>query len=68
MEPITAVFGGILGVVARLLPEVFKLFTLKKDQDHEYRMTQLQLEIDKARAQLEIDKIHANEAIEANSW
>lgn len=59
------VIGAIVGIIGRLLPEVIKLFTLKKDQDHEYRMTKLQLEIDAARASQEIDKIHANEMLEA---
>jgi hypothetical protein len=57
--------GGALGAVMRLLPEVFKLFTLKRDQDHEFRMSELQLKIDSARATQEIDKIHANEMLEA---
>lgn len=60
----SAILGGIVGGILRFIPEVFKLFTLKKDQDHEYRMTQLQLDIDKARATQEIDKIHANEMME----
>lgn len=49
----------------RILPELFKLFTLKKDQDHEYRMTELQLKIDAARASQEIDKVHAYQGLEA---
>jgi len=62
---ILSLLGGGLGALMRLAPEVFKLFTLKKDQDHEFRMTKLQLEIDQARATQEIDKIHANEMLEA---
>lgn len=49
----------------RLVPEVFKLVTLKKEQDHEYRMTELQLKIDRARADQEIDKLYANQSLEA---
>lgn len=51
--------GGGLGGLLRLLPEVFKLFTEQRDRDHEFRMTQLQLDIDKARAQQGIDLVHA---------
>lgn len=62
---ILSLLGGGLGAVMRLLPEVFKLFTMKRDQDHEYRMTTLQLQIDKARAEQEIDKVHAYQGLEA---
>lgn len=61
----SAITGSIVGAITRFVPEFFKLFTLKKDQDHEYRMTQLQLQIDQARAQQDIDKVHANEALES---
>lgn len=56
---ILSLLGGGLGGVLRLVPEILKLFTEKGDRDHEYRMTQLQLEIDKARAQQQIDLTHA---------
>jgi len=61
---ILSLLGGGLGALMRLAPEIFKLFTLKKDQDHEFRMTELQLKIDSARATQEIDKIHANQTLE----
>lgn len=51
--------GGGLGGLMRLLPEFLKLFTAKQDRDHEYRMTLLQLDIDKARAAQAIDLVHA---------
>ena len=54
----------LLGGGLRLLPEVFKIFTAKKDADHEYRMTQLQLEIDKARATQALDQVAAKGAME----
>lgn len=56
---ILTLLGGGLGGLLRLAPEILKIFTAKQDNAHEYRMTQLQLEIDKARAALEIDKVHA---------
>lgn len=47
--------GGLL----RLAPEVIKLFTAKRDADHEYRMTQLQLQIDQSRAKDNLDMVAA---------
>jgi hypothetical protein len=44
-----------------------KIFTAKRDADHEYRMTLLQLEIDKARADQQIDLVHAQGAIAADT-
>jgi hypothetical protein len=64
LATILSLLGGGLGGLMRLAPEIIKLFTLKKDQDHEFRMTTLQLQIDQARAAQEIDKIHANEMLE----
>jgi|SRR6185295_16812202 len=55
------------GGLFRLLPEVLKLFTAKKDADHEYRMTQLQLQIDQARATQNLDLVHAQGAIAADT-
>lgn len=54
-----SLLGGGLGGLLRFVPEIFKLFTEAKDRDHEYRMTQLQLEIDKARSAQQIDLVHA---------
>jgi len=54
-----SVLGGGLGGVLRFVPEIFKYYTEKKDHDHEYRMTQLQLQIDSARATQQIDMVHA---------
>jgi len=51
--------GGSLGGLLRFVPEILKLFTDQRDRDHEYRMTQLQLQIDKARADQAIDLVHA---------
>lgn len=52
----------VFGVVSRLVPHLFQLWHERKEQDHEYRMTQLQLEVDKARAEQAIDLVHANSA------
>ncbi len=54
-----SLLGGGLGGLLRFVPEIFKLFTEQRDRDHEFRMTQLQLDIDKARAQQGIDLVHA---------
>lgn len=54
-----SLIGGGLGGVLRFAPEILKLFTDRADRDHEYRMTQLQLDIDKARATQQLDLVHA---------
>ena len=56
------IFGMLFGAILRLAPELMKLFTQKRDQDHELRMTRLQLDIDLARSQQQIDLVHANAA------
>lgn len=55
---LTLIGGGLSGLL-RFVPEILKLFTDARDRDHEYRMTQLQLDIDKARAAQAIDLVHA---------
>lgn len=59
IETLLTLFGGSLGGLLRFVPEIFKIFSEQRDRDHEYRMTQLQLDIDKARAQQGIDLAHA---------
>lgn len=59
LTTLLTLFGGSLGGLLRYVPEIFKLFTEQRDRDHEYRMTQLQLDIDKARAAQAIDLVHA---------
>lgn len=51
------------GAVTRLLPEVFGALKARRENDHEYRMTQLQLQIDQARATQAIDLAHAQASI-----
>jgi hypothetical protein len=62
IELLSMLGGGIF----RLLPEITGYFKAKGDRDHEYRMTQLQLQIDQARAQQQLDLVHAQAAIEAD--
>ena len=50
--------AGGAGGLLRFVPEIFKFFTDKSDRDHEFRMTQLQLQIDQARANQQIDLAH----------
>jgi hypothetical protein len=59
LTTILTLIGGGLGGLLRFVPEILKLFTEAKDREHEYRMTQLQMEIDKARAAQQIDLVHA---------
>lgn len=65
IELLGLLFGGIF----RLVPEFLKLAQARRDQDHELRMTELQLKIDTARSQLRIDEVHAGaNAAEQASW
>lgn len=56
LELLSLLGGGVF----RLLPEVIGFFNKKADADHEYKMTQLQLEIDKGRASQALDLAHIN--------
>ena len=53
-----SLLSGGTGGLLRLAPEVFKFFTDKSDKAHELAMTQLQLQIDAARATQQIDLAH----------
>lgn len=59
LTTLLTMLGGSLGGVLRFIPEILKLFQEGKDREHEYRMTQLQLQIDQARATQAIDLAHA---------
>jgi hypothetical protein len=59
--------GMIGGGVFRLLPEVLKAFNARRDADHEYRMTELQLRIDQARAGQALDLVHAQGAVASDA-
>lgn len=62
-ELISLLGGGVL----RLVPFVVDFFKQKREAEHEFRMTQLQLEIDKARASQQIDLAHAQAAIASSA-
>lgn len=61
IELLGLVFGGVF----RMLPELLGLFKAKRDADHEFRMTELQLKIDEARAKHALDLAHAQAEIAA---
>lgn len=63
IELLSLLGGGLL----RLIPFVVDFFKQRQDAEHEFRMTQLQLEIDKARAAQQIDLAHANAEIAASA-
>lgn len=63
LEMITLLGGGLM----RLLPFLVDFFKQRQDADHEYRMTQLQLEIDKARASQQLDLAHVQGQIAADA-
>ena len=58
--------GMLGGGVFRLIPFLVDFFKGKRDADHEYRMTELQLKIDQARAAQAIDLANAQAAIALN--
>lgn len=51
--------GGGLGAILRYIPEIMKMLNAKGDRDHEFKMTELQLKIDSARAGQALDLVHA---------
>lgn len=53
----------VVGSLTRLGPELLKLVTAKRDAEHEYRMTELQLKIDQARAAQALDLMRVQGAI-----
>lgn len=55
---ITSLLGGGIGGFLRFIPEVIKFFTDRNERDHEFRMSELQLQIDKARSEQAIDLAH----------
>jgi hypothetical protein len=59
--------GLLGGGLFRLLPEVFKIFTAKRDADHEYRMSELQLKIDQARATQALDLVRGQAEVAASA-
>lgn len=67
IDTLIMLLGGGLGGLLRFVPEILKLFTEGKDREHEFRMTQLQLDIDKQRAVLNLDLVHAQGGIQANA-
>jgi hypothetical protein len=65
--------GLVTGGIFRLLPELLKHLASRREADHEYRMTELQLRVDQARAAQAIDLVHAQgaaaaEASELGAW
>jgi hypothetical protein len=59
--------GLVAGGVFRLLPELLKHLASRRDADHEYRMIELQLRIDQARAAQALDLVHAQGAMAADT-
>jgi hypothetical protein len=51
LDPVT-LLGGALGAVARLLPELGRLWEAASQRKHEREMLALQMEADKLRAEL----------------
>lgn len=63
IEVIAMLGGGLM----RLIPFLVDFFKGKTEAAHEYRMAELQLKIDQARASQQIDLAHAQATIAANA-
>jgi hypothetical protein len=59
--------GLVVGGIFRLLPEGLKILTARREADHEYRMTELQLRIDQARAAQALDLARVQGAMAADA-
>lgn len=49
--------GGVIGAVARMLPEVLTFFDKKNERKHELSMFDKQIEMDKIRSQLKNEEV-----------
>jgi hypothetical protein len=56
-------FGGLLGGIMRLAPEVIKFFNSKADNDHEYRMYQLQTELVKVKGEFAVEEKYVDYSV-----
>jgi hypothetical protein len=65
LTTIISLLGGSIGGLMRLAPELFKMFTDKSDKAHELAMTQLQVELEKQRAQTQVDVAAAQQALQS---
>lgn len=54
------IFGGLLGGIFRLAPEVIKFFDKQNERDHELKMFDRQCDLEKLRGQQKLDEIGAN--------
>lgn len=52
-------FGGLLGGLFRLAPEVLKWFDRKNERDHEYRMLHAEIEVAKYKADAQMKTVEA---------
>lgn len=55
----SAISGGLLGGILRLVPEVFKFFTAKDERKHELEMFNAQIELEKFKGAQKLEEIGA---------
>ena len=53
---LSGIFGGLIGGIFRLLPEVLKFFDRKNERSHELEMFGRQIELEKFRGELKIEE------------
>jgi hypothetical protein len=58
------IFGGALGAISRLLPEVIKFFDRKDERKHELAMSNLQIEVAKIQGQFTVEQKYVDFGIE----
>ena len=52
----SGLFGGILGAIARLVPEFIKFFDKKNEREHELNMFKLQTDLEKVRGEFKVEE------------
>jgi len=61
------VFGGLIGGVFRLAPEVLKYFDKKNERQHELAMFDKQCDLEKVRGQIKLEEIGAQRDMAVDS-
>lgn len=52
----SGLFGGVLGAIARLVPEFIKFFDKKNEREHELNMFKLQTDLEKVRGEFKVEE------------
>lgn len=58
-----SLFGGLLGGLFRLAPEVIKFFDRKDERSHELKMFQLQTDLEKVRGEFRVEEKYVDYSV-----